>query len=1032
MTTTRAKNKKVANSTFPIVTNKVSTQESLSVIKAAKQNVLATFLLKNISEKLSLVASGSFSSPLAGNSSPVKVSSKRHTRVSPSIVSTTSKSPKIFNNRPVNKLVFSALITPTTTTTTTSASQMAAKVKNSKKQQQAVTTARVTPNPFVVPDKILGKISTAAASSLPNMDGNSNGLTPNMKQDQPLAVLSDVVISSRLSPAMEAKQSIISDDLKDWADQMEMESSTPLPVSGVADSNAWINVNGQQRFSGWVAFILVSGVTFKIKMAFLNAVKLFCMEFVSQESLTGTTTKSKKVVNITFLIVTNKVSTREGLSVIEAARQNILATFPLKNNSNKLPLAASGSFSSSLAGSSSPVKVPSKRHTWVSPSVVSTTSKSPKIFNNRPVNMLVFPVLTTLITTSTTTASQMAAKAKNPKKQQQAVTTAMVTLNPFVVPDEIFSKISTATASPIPDMDDNNSSTSPKMSQDQPLAVLPDVVLSSRSLPIPVAKQSINPDDLKDWADQMEMESTVPPPVSGASDASAWVNVNGRQRFSGWVASNLVPGAIFKIKMALFNAVKLFCVEFASQKCLNGATKVAIGDEVFLTTLKIAQSSEVASVSSPSLSVALRDVPLGASSDDIKSALGIFGVVTSQYAVVNFKDTSSAAAALSNWSVLVRKDSVRILSIANQKEVITSRDAFKAKLVNLPFGCTAFEISNLVFQVSGHTCFIPHSPDSYQCQCFAVVTFGSLESLNAAVSKTSTLCGCCIWWETSGCHCCYRCQSLDYLAVDCKVLPSLPPKLSSNSAGGPIIFKSSLIGAKSYAKTATSVVPSVAAAADTDLAFSTSPKVVVLLLPVASSGSDVAVNAKLASLETQLSELSLLIKSIVEPVGSLVVLITKLLSTPPIMAKAMKENVVGLGNQIKAVHAVASVLQKEVGALTITYLMIKTWMMMMMMMMMMMSSLVKSSHELVCIMGKMYELDMFNTLSSKGMAIGDEVFLTTLKIAQSSGVASVSSPSLSVVLHDVPLDTSSDDIKTALSIFGVVTSVKLKPAICCG
>ncbi|KAG9290708.1 hypothetical protein G9A89_011671 [Geosiphon pyriformis] len=190
-------------------------------------------------------------------------------------------------------------------------------------------------------------------------------------------------------------------------------------------------------------------------------------------------------------------------------------TFPI------LPLAASGSFSSPLAGSSSPVKVPSKRHTRVSPSVVSTTSKSPKIFNNKPVNKLVFPALTTPITTSTTTASQMATKAKNPKKQQQAVTTAMVTPNPFVVPDEIFSKIFTAAASPIPDMDGNSSSTSPKMGQDQPLAVLPDVVLSGRSLPIPIAKQSINPDDLKDWADQMEMESTVPPPVSGASDAGA-------------------------------------------------------------------------------------------------------------------------------------------------------------------------------------------------------------------------------------------------------------------------------------------------------------------------------------------------------------------------------------------------------------------------------------------------------------------------------------------------------------------------------
>ncbi|KAG9288326.1 hypothetical protein G9A89_021357 [Geosiphon pyriformis] len=268
------------------------------------------------------------------------------------------------------------------------------------------------------------------------------------------------------------------------------------------------------------------------------------------------------------------------------------------------------------------------------------------------------------------------------------------------------------------------------------------------------------------------------------------------------------------------------------------------------------------------------------------------------------------------------------------------------------------------------------------------MTFDSLEFLNAAVSKTGTLCGCCIWWKTPGCHRCYRCQSLDYLAVDCKVLPPLPPKLSSNSAGGPIFFKSSLVGTKSYAKAAISVVPPVAAAADTGLAFTTSPKVVVPLLPVASSGLDVAINARLASLKTQLSELSLLIKSIVEPVSSLVALVTTLLSTPPVMAEAIKESVIGLGNQIEAVCAVASLRSgkvhynlsddnnmddnndddddseaKDFSVYDDTFdLMMELWEVQSSniksdpdQMAKWMSSLVKSSHELVCIMGKMYE-----------------------------------------------------------------------------
>ncbi|KAG9298720.1 hypothetical protein G9A89_012788 [Geosiphon pyriformis] len=229
-----------------------------------------------------------------------------------------------------------------------------------------------------------------------------------------------------------------------------------------------------------------------------------------------TRVKSKKVAHITFSIVTNKVLTRKSLFVIKTARQNVLTTFSLKNISEKLSLAASGSFFLLLASSFSSVKVPSKRYTQISSNIVSTISKSPKIFNNRPVNKLVFPTLTisttttTAITTATTTtttttttittASQMAVKAKNSKKQQQTVVTAMVIPNPFVIPDEIFAAA---------------------YLQDQLLAMLPNVVLPSRSLPIPVAKQSIISDNFKDWADQIKMESTISSPVSGAANGNA-------------------------------------------------------------------------------------------------------------------------------------------------------------------------------------------------------------------------------------------------------------------------------------------------------------------------------------------------------------------------------------------------------------------------------------------------------------------------------------------------------------------------------
>ncbi|KAG9294830.1 hypothetical protein G9A89_008522 [Geosiphon pyriformis] len=412
-----------------------------------------------------------------------------------------------------------------------------------------------------------------------------------------------------------------------------------------------------------------------------------------------------------------------------------------------------------------PVKVPSKRHTQVNSSVVSTISKSPKLFNNKPVNKLVFLVLITTTTSTTTiTALQIATKAKNSKKPQQIVTTAMVTPNPFVVPDKILEKISTAAVSSFPNMDDNSNGTSHKIKKDKPQAVLFDKVLSGRFSSVIEAKQFIILDNLKDWADQMEMESTVSPPVFGTADGGAWKNVN---------------------------------------ESLNGAI-----------TLKIAWSSGVVSVSSLPLFVALCDILLSTSSDDIKAALGIFGVVISvklkpaglwQYAVVHLKDISSAAETLKHWFVLVKKNSVRILLVVNQRE------------------------------------FVP------------------------------------------------------------------------NFTGGSKVFKSLFAKAKSYAKAVVFVVP---AAAGIDSVLNLPSKVVVPMVPDISPVPIAVVESRLASMKSHLNELALLVKFIIKPVGFLVVLVTKLLSTSSAVNMTLRESVVGLERQVKAVAAVASMLNRDVKFLT--------------------------------------------------------------------------------------------------------------------
>ncbi|KAG9307664.1 hypothetical protein G9A89_023229 [Geosiphon pyriformis] len=494
--------------------------------------------------------------------------------------------------------------------------------------------------------------------------------------------------------------------------------------------------------------------------------------------MTTTRAKSKKAVLDICPEISNKISTREALSVVETTRQNVLEVFSLPSNRDKLPLVATKAIFSSLAGFSS-VKVPSKKHTWVSLSIASIPTKSPKVFNNRPVNKLVFPSIdSTLGAVSTISSKKMIKKTKSLEKWEQSLVSVIVTPNPFVVPNEILDEISIASFS------------------------------TFRSSPVLEANQSspVGSLVLGNWADQMETESS-----------------------SSLVASILVFDATFKIKLAYVKAVfqsvhgflgaksvlkdnmKLFCMEFASQQSLKAVFLVEFTSSVHLTTFKIAKSLVVSE--SISLSAAVTALSMfGSVAHVVLKPAGIW-----QYVVVYFEKLDSAVSVSNYWSVLMGKDSVRIFPLVNQNKTILSCDMFKAKLIG------------------GWTCFILHLPDSGHHSQFALVTFGSR--------------------ETPDCRQCFRCQKVGHLAVDCKVSLPLLPK-------APKMFKPHFVGFLSYAKTS---------------AFSVMSEFfpLVAFVPFVAV-VDPTVGSRLDSLEKQISDLAALVKSIIEPIGSLVALISRL------------------------------------------------------------------------------------------------------------------------------------------------------------
>ncbi|KAG9287635.1 hypothetical protein G9A89_023985 [Geosiphon pyriformis] len=333
--------------------------------------------------------------------------------------------------------------------------------------------------------------------------------------------------------------------------------------------------------------------------------------------------------------------------------------------------------------------------------------------------------------------------------------------------------------------------------------------------------------------------------------------------FAEWVASILVSGATFKIKLAHVKAVfqsvhgflgvksvsknnmKLFCVEFASQVSLEAVFLVELTSSVCLATLKIAKFLVVSESGSFSAAVVLHNMPLGVSAADIKTAPSVFGVITHvvlkpagiwQYVVIHFKNLVAVTSALKHWLILT-------------------------KLVNFSPGCTAFEISDMVSQVGA--------------------------DLDLAVVKTGTLRKCHIWWETSSCWHCFQCQEISHLAMDCKVASLLPFK-------APKMFKPHFVGFLSYAKAS---VPPV---------LSEFPLLVAA-----------AFSVTLVSLESDLAKLSVLVESIVKSVGFMVKVFEQFVNNNLVSSFA-------LGLRVNKVLVYMSTFSRAVGKLEHEVVTLKT------------------------------------------------------------------------------------------------------------
>jgi RNA recognition motif-containing protein len=141
-------------------------------------------------------------------------------------------------------------------------------------------------------------------------------------------------------------------------------------------------------------------------------------------------------------------------------------------------------------------------------------------------------------------------------------------------------------------------------------------------------------------------------------------------------------------------------------------------------------------------SLIMKEIPLGVSKEAIKATLEEFGTIERitwslvglwEKATITYQQQQDYDKAKTNWSILIGKDSTRIVPATNTAQHLQERSKFTLKLTNLPAGTTAFDLQEYIQDLKGKTCKIPRIQSSYQRQRIAYVEFETQEDLEVAL-----------------------------------------------------------------------------------------------------------------------------------------------------------------------------------------------------------------------------------------------------------------------------------------------------------
>ncbi|KAG9284350.1 hypothetical protein G9A89_023607 [Geosiphon pyriformis] len=215
---------------------------------------------------------------------------------------------------------------------------------------------------------------------------------------------------------------------------------------------------------------------------------------------------------------------------------------------------------------------------------------------------------------------------------------------------------------------------------------------------------------------------------------------------------------------------KLAVATFTFESSLMKATKLA-------NDVKILVNTDLKKFSGQSdQTVVLKEIPIGILAETVHAALSNYGIIKSikmqliglwQKAVVEFKQIEHADLVAAQWSILIRKDAVRVARSDKDKKLWDAKDVHKALLYTLLMGTNAHDIWVYINSVGGLTCVIDHYLVTYVCAKCVAICFKSAELLDAALKTTSVLRDANLKWVQLVSTVCAKCKKSGHTSLGC-------------------------------------------------------------------------------------------------------------------------------------------------------------------------------------------------------------------------------------------------------------------------